>query len=99
MCLFTPDTHFVVCMDESDAIPRTTLARGPSPVFADLCQYRATMHFVGQSTISSLKKSHATGQAYCLAHLHTVDGNHRRLMIATLRSKACAPPRTTALAS
>jgi SnoaL-like domain len=56
-----------------------------APVFADLNQYHATMHFVGQSTISSLTKNHATGQAYCLAHHLTVDGDHRRLMIATLR--------------
>jgi hypothetical protein len=43
------------------------------------------MHFVGQSTISSLVQNRATGQAYCLAHHLTVDGDRRRLMIATLR--------------
>jgi len=56
-----------------------------APVFADLNKYHATMHFVGQSTISSLTKNEATGQAYCLARHLTIDGNHRRLMIATLR--------------
>jgi Branched-chain amino acid transport system / permease component/SnoaL-like domain len=56
-----------------------------APVFADLNKYQATMHFVGQSTISSLDENHATGRAYCLAHHLTVDGGHRRLMIATLR--------------
>jgi hypothetical protein len=88
MSLFTPDTHFVVYMD---------FAKSPAPsqelhsrealasVFADLNQYHATMHFLGQSTISSLAKHHATGQAYCLAHHLTVDGDHRRLMIAALR--------------
>ena len=44
------------------------------------------MHFVGQSTISSLTEDHATGQAYCLAHHLTVNGGGRRkLMIAALR--------------
>jgi hypothetical protein len=43
------------------------------------------MHFVGQSTISSLAQNRATGQAYCLAHHLTIDGDQRRLMIATLR--------------
>ena len=56
-----------------------------APVFADLNKYHATMHFLGQSTISSLTESHATGQAYCLAHHLTVDGDRRRLMIAALR--------------
>ena len=37
------------------------------------------------STISSLTENHATGKPYCLAHQLTVDGDHRRLMIATLR--------------
>jgi hypothetical protein len=54
-------------------------------VFADLNNYHATMHFLGQSTISSLTESHATGQAYCLAHHLTVDGDRRWLMIAALR--------------
>ncbi len=87
IALFTPDTHFVVYMDAKNPTPsqelhsRDALAR----VFADLNKYQATMHFVGQSTISSLAENHATGQAYCLAHHLTVDGDHRRLMIATLR--------------
>jgi hypothetical protein len=85
--LFTPDTHFVVYMDAKDPTPSQELhsRKALAPVFADLDQYQATMHFVGQSTISSLTENHATGQAYCLAHHLTVDGDHRRLMIATLR--------------
>ncbi len=87
MSLFTPDTHFVVYMDAKNPKPSQDLhsREALAPVFADLNQYQATMHFVGQSTISSLAETHATGQTYCLAHHLTVDGGHRRLMIATLR--------------
>jgi class 3 adenylate cyclase len=56
-----------------------------APVFADLNQYAATMHFVGQSTIVTLANNRATGVAYTLAHHLTVDGDKRRLMIAALR--------------
>ncbi len=87
MALFTPDTHFVVYMDAKNPTPSQELHSRDAlaPVFADLNKYQATMHFVGQSTISSLAENHATAQAYCLAHHLTVDGDHRRLMIATLR--------------
>jgi hypothetical protein len=56
-----------------------------APVFADLNQYAATTHFVGQSTILTLNRDRALGQAYCIAHHLTVDGEKRRLMIAYLR--------------
>jgi ketosteroid isomerase-like protein len=87
MALFTPDTHFVVYMDAKDPTPSQELhsREALAPVFADLNQYYATMHFLGQSTISSLTETHATGQAYCLAHHLTVEGDRRRLMIAALR--------------
>ncbi|MHB8528066.1 MAG: nuclear transport factor 2 family protein [Caulobacteraceae bacterium] len=87
MALFTPDAHFVVYMDARDPTPSQELhsREALAPVFADLDQYRATMHFVGQSTISSLAENQAIGQAYCLAHHLTVDGDGRRLMIAALR--------------
>jgi ketosteroid isomerase-like protein len=87
MSLFTPDAHFVVYMDAKNPKPSQDLHSREAlvPVFADLNQYQATMHFVGQSTISSLTETHATGQTYCLAHHLTVDDDHRRLMIATLR--------------
>jgi SnoaL-like protein len=54
-------------------------------VFADLNKYEATTHFVGQSSILTLAGDHATGEAYCLAHHVTVDGDQRRLMVASLR--------------
>jgi len=56
-----------------------------SPVFADLNKYDATTHFVGQSAIFTLTADHATGEAYCLAHHVTVNGEKRRLMVASLR--------------
>jgi hypothetical protein len=87
VALFTPDTHFVVYMDAKNPTPSQELhsREALAPVFANLNKYQATMHFVEQSTISSLAKNQATGQAYCLAHHLIVDGEQRRLMIATLR--------------
>src|ERR1700740_1398012 len=88
MSLFTPDTHFVVYMDAKNPTPSQELhsREALAPVFADLNQYHATMHLLGQSTILPHAKTPAPGQAYCLAHHLTIDGDHRRLMIATLRS-------------
>ena len=87
MSLFTPDAHFVVYMDAKNPTPSQELhsREALAAVFADLNKYHATMHFLGQSTILSLTESHATGQAYCLAHHLTVDGDRRWLMIAALR--------------
>lgn len=87
MALFTPDTHFVVYMDAKNPTPSQELhsREALAPVFDALKQYHATMHFVGQSSINSLTTDKATGQAYCLAHHLTLDGDRRHLMIATLR--------------
>ena len=87
MCLFTPDTHFVVYMNANDPKPSQELhsREALAPVFADLNKYDATVHFIGQSTILSLTDDRGTGEAYCLAHHLTVDGGKRRLMIAALR--------------
>jgi SnoaL-like domain len=87
MALFSPDTHFVVYMNAKDPKPSQELhsREALAPVFADLNQYAATMHFVGQSTILTLTGDRATGEAYCLAHHLTVEGSKRRLMIAALR--------------
>jgi len=87
MALFTADTHFVVYMNAKDPKPAQELhaRQALAPVFADLNQYVATMHFVGQSTIFSLKGDRATGEAYCIAHHLTVDGEERRMMVAYLR--------------
>jgi hypothetical protein len=87
MSLFTADTHFVVYMNAKDPVPTQDLHSREelAPVFADLNQYAATMHFVGQSTILSLTGERGTGEVYCLAHHLTVGGAKRRLMIAALR--------------
>ena len=87
MALFTPDTHFVVYMNAKDPSPSQELRSRAAlvPVFADLNQYAATTHFVGQSTITSLSDNRATGEAYCLAHHVTVAASTRRLMVASLR--------------
>jgi hypothetical protein len=87
MALFTEDTHFVVYMDAKDPKPSQELhsRKALAPVFDDLNKYAATMHFVGQSTITTLTGERGTGQAYCMAHHLTVEGGKRRLMIAALR--------------
>jgi len=87
MALFAADTHFVVYMNAKDPKPSQELhsREALAPVFADLNQYDATTHFVGQSTIFSLTDDRATGEAYCLAHHVTVDGSKRCLMVASLR--------------
>jgi hypothetical protein len=87
MSLFTADTHFVVYMKAKDPAPSQELhsREALAPVFAELNKYEATTHFVGQSTIFTLTKDRATGEAYCLAHHLTVDGGKRRLMVASLR--------------
>jgi len=87
MALFTEDTHFVVYMNAKDPTPSQELhsRQALAPVFADLNQYHATTHFVGQSTIFTLTSDRATGEAYCLAHHVTADGDNRRLMLASLR--------------
>jgi ketosteroid isomerase-like protein len=87
MALFTEDAYFVVYMNAKDPKPSMNLHSRDAlaPVFADLNKYDATTHFVGQSTIFTLTADRATGEAYCLAHHVTVDGEKRRLMVASLR--------------
>jgi hypothetical protein len=85
--LFTPDTHFVVFMNAKDPTPSQELhsREALAPVFADLNQYAATMHFLGQTTIFTLTSDRATGETYCMPHHLTIAGEKRRLMIAALR--------------
>jgi ketosteroid isomerase-like protein len=87
MALFTTDTHFVVYMNAKDPTASQELHSRDAlaPVFADLNQYAATMHVVGQSTIFSLNGDRATGEAYCIAHHLRVEKETRRLMVAYLR--------------
>src|ERR1700719_2169165 len=87
MALFTVDTHFVVYMDAKDPTPTQELhsREALAPVFADLNQYAATMHFLGQTTILALTRDRGTAETYCMPHHLTIDGGRRRLMIAALR--------------
>ena len=87
MALFTPDTRFVVYMNAKDPTPSQELhsREALAPVFADLNKYDATTHFIGQSAIYTLTGSRAIGETYCLAHHVTVEGEKRRLMLASLR--------------
>jgi hypothetical protein len=87
MALFTADTHFVVYMNAKDSAPSQELhsREALAPVFADLNQYVATMHFLGQTTILTLTRDRGTAETYCMPHHLTIDGGKRRLMIAALR--------------
>ena len=87
MALFTEDTHFVVYMDAKDPTPSQELhsREALAPVFDELNKYAATQHFVGQSTIMTLAGDRATGEAYCMAHHLSVNGQGRQLMVAALR--------------
>ena len=87
MSLFTENTQFVVYMNAKDPTPSQELHSREelAPVFAELNKYHATTHFVGQSTIFTLTDDRGTGETYCLAHHVTVDGEKRRLMLASLR--------------
>jgi hypothetical protein len=87
MALFTEDTHFVVYMNAKDPAPSQELnsREALAPVFADLNQYAATMHFLGQTTIVALTGDRGTGETYCMPHHLTIEGENRRLMIAALR--------------
>ena len=87
MALFTRDAHFVVYMNAKDPTPSQELHSRDAlaPVFADLNQYAATMHFLGQTTILTLTRDRGTGETYCMPHHLTIDGKTRRLMVAALR--------------
>lgn len=86
MALFTKDTTFIVFMDSRAAQPSYTLTGRESlaPVFANLRNYQATMHFNGQSTVE-LDGDRATGLSYCIAHHVTVEGDKRSMMVAHIR--------------
>jgi hypothetical protein len=87
MALFTADTHFVVYMNAKYPRPSQELhsREALAPVFADLNQYAATMHFLGQTTILTLTRDRGTGETYCMPHHLTIKDGKRRLMIAALR--------------
>jgi ketosteroid isomerase-like protein len=87
MALFTEDTRFLVFMDATSAQPTQDLSGRESlaPVFDDLNQYAATMHFNGQSTVE-MDGGRAAGESYCLAHhLSAGQDGQRTIMIAAIR--------------
>jgi hypothetical protein len=86
MGLFTEDAHFVVFMDAKSPKPSMELNRREdlAPVFADLNQYEATTHFVGQSTVV-LEGDRARAETYCIAHHVKSTEGKRALFIASLR--------------
>jgi hypothetical protein len=87
LAIFTANARFVVYMNAKNPTPSQELhsREALAPVFAALNQYDTTTHFVGQSTILTLSDKRATGEAYCLAHHVTVNGDKRRLMVASIR--------------
>jgi len=87
IAFFTQDTHFVVFMDAKDPKPSQELhsREALAPVFADLNQYAATMHLLGQTTILTLTRDRGTGETYCMPHRLTIKDGNRWLMIAALR--------------
>ena len=87
MSLFTTDAHFVVYMDAKAPKPSMDLhsREALAPAFADLNQYAATMHFLGQTAILTLTGDRGTGETYCMPHHLTIKDGKRSLMIAALR--------------
>ncbi len=87
MALFTEDTSFIVFMDAKSSEPTQIINKRADlfPVFDNLNNYRATMHFNGQSTVLQLNKDSATGIAYCIAHHQTIDDGIQKLMIANIK--------------
>jgi len=87
MALFTEDTNFVVFMDAKASQPTQVINKraGLFPVFDNLNNYRATMHFNGQNKVQ-LNGDVATGIAYCIAHHQTIEEESvQKLMIAYMR--------------
>ncbi|HSZ59679.1 MAG TPA: nuclear transport factor 2 family protein [Tepidisphaeraceae bacterium] len=87
MALFAEDAHFVVYMDAKDPKPSQELHSRDelAAVFADLNQYAATMHLLGQTTILTLTGDRGTAETYCMPHHLTIHCGNRHLMIAALR--------------
>ncbi len=86
MSLFTTDTRFEVYYDPKSETPSQVVngREGLAPVFDNLNQYIATMHFNGQTSIL-LNGDNATGVAYCMAHHQTIEDGKQKLMVAAIR--------------
>jgi hypothetical protein len=87
MALFTPDTHFAVCMDTKTlTTPQEQHSREAlAPLFAELNNYEVTTQFLAQSTSFAPTRDRATEEVYCPADQFAVNGGVRRFMPASLR--------------
>ena len=86
LALFTEDTELVVFADSRNHEP-TQRFRGRAalaPVFDELKNYRATMHFNGQCT-TRVDGARASAVTCCLVHELTVDETAHTLIIAAIR--------------
>ena len=85
--LFTTDTRFEVYMDGPGSEPSSVLEgrEALSPVFDDLNRYEATMHFNGQSTVSSRGEPSDRRQLHhCPPRLHRRRHSHDDGRVAAL---------------
>jgi hypothetical protein len=87
MALFIADALFIAYRDAKDPIPSQVLKSRDAlaPVFEALNQYRATTHFVGQSTITALMSDRAAAVTYGLAHHLSAAGDAARMTVAAQR--------------
>jgi hypothetical protein len=87
LALFAADPRFVVFMNARDPKPTHELLcrEALAPFLDDLNRYAATQYFVGQSTILTLTRERATGEAYTISQHLTIEGGKRRPMIAAFR--------------
>ena len=86
LALFTEDTELVVFADSRNPEP-TRRFRGRAalaPVFDELKNYQATMHFNGQCT-TTLDGLRASAVTDCLVHELSVDETAHTLMIVAIR--------------
>ncbi len=84
--LFTPDTRFAVYMSGEGTDPTYVIdgREGLAPVFEDLRQYKKTMHFNGQQTVT-IDGDRASGESYTIAHHLSGDDEGQQVMVAYLR--------------
>jgi len=87
MGLFTESANYIIYANAKDASPSLVVKsrEGLSSIFAKLNNYEVTTHFLGQSKIILLDRSHAQGEAYCLAHYIAAEGPKQTLMVESLR--------------
>lgn len=80
--MFTEDTVYTVdCLENPEAKQATVV-----PLFESLTLYHTNTHFNGQTKITTLAETEATGVAYCMAHHIRFDENGKQSnMVAFIR--------------